>query len=414
MKAAVNRELLQVITSKIQKEGKITFARFMEHALYHPTEGYYTSGEPLKAHQDFYTSPGSHPVFGALIALQLEQMWHHLGMRHPFWVVEQGAGSGLLGRGVMSFLEGYSPEFYQAATYVSVDRTHPSPANDKSDTCHWVQSSTLPFSNLTGCILCNELLDSFPVHRVVTKESKLQEIYVALEGDKLVEVTGEPSTPRLIQRLEEEGVLLQEGQQAEINLDIDPWLKEASSALSTGFLLNVDYGDLAPALYAPHRRLGTLLGYYRHTESYDPFAHLGFQDLTAHVDFTAVINAGRKYHFKEAGFISQRDFLVNLGIRSFIVALSELDMPQPVADANRFAMMELINPEGLGKFKVLALSKGVPEVRLDGLYYDNPTRERLEGKKSLKPLLLGPEHIALLEGKYPHLAWDWQKMWDNR
>ena len=190
--------LESLIAEEARLNGPITFARFMELALYHPTLGYYSSGpDPIGAEGDFYTSPGAHPAFGALLAIQLSDMWDKLGNPSPFYAVELGAGTGLLAADILEFAPHLSPAFSDALNYVTIDRR----AVHTVFNAHPVISDALPARNITGCILSNEYFDALPVHRVIMRDGLLREIYVGLEGNTLVELIAEPSTPLLQQKI---------------------------------------------------------------------------------------------------------------------------------------------------------------------------------------------------------------------
>ena len=289
------------IKRRIQRRSRITFAEFMEAALFWPQGGYYLGRSPIGASGDYYTSPSVHPAFGALLAVQLLQMWDLLGRPQPFTVVEMGAGNGLLARDILNYSSNLMPEFRRSLRYVCLDlravaglETASAPAQNAlkvsriaaavptadvgadSPTGRRGLRYGIPLSGVRGCILSNELLDAFPVHQVKVRRGRLQEVYVALQDGQLVETLGEPSCPELLSRLESVGVELAEGQVAEINLGIDRWAGEVASVLDSGFVLTVDYGKTATQLYSAEKRLdGTLTTYYRHTQTDDPFRHVG-------------------------------------------------------------------------------------------------------------------------------------------
>jgi len=396
-----------MIIEALRREGRIAFARFMEMALFAPNMGYYTRPRDAMETSDYYTSPGAHPLFGALVALQLEQVWRLSGEARPFWAIELGAGSGLLSRYIQNFAPNLSEAFRKALSFVVVDVHQNRSQLSRLDDLQWSWSNSVPFQKVKGCLVCNELLDCFPVHRVAMMQGKLREVYVAFRSGKFAEELDEPSTPLIEERLEEEGVLLDEGQYAEVNLLIRPWIESAWTALDCGVVLIFDYGDLASEMYLPRRRQGTITAYYRHVQSDDLYTRIGRQDMTSHVNFSAVISAAKQCGFHIAGFASQREFLLNLGFSSFLRDLSGLGLSQNLYDANRMGMMDLVKPDGLGSFKVLALSKGMPEAALHGFTRPNS----LNLAQNTHTPLLTEEHFSLLKAKYPHLAWDWETLW---
>ena len=406
----------EAVLQEIQAQGKITFARFMEMALFSPGEGYYTSANRPSPRTDYFTSPEAHPVFGALLALQLEQLWELLGRPHPFTVVEVGAGSGLLARDVVAACAGLTPAFFEALQYVVVERR----GGRLLPSAHAlgvqrVTAASLPVRDVVGCVLSNELLDAFPVHRFVVHQGRLQELYVTSDGqDALVEVPGEPSTPLLEERLQGLGIHLTEGFIGEINLSLGWWMEEVTQGLERGFVITIDYGHPAPLLYSQERSQGTLRCYYRHTLRSNPYLHVGEQDMTSHVDFSTVMAEGERRGVTTLGLTTQGAFLFSLGLGAFLRALTAADLPQHHRSADQMAMRHLARPEGLGGLGVLIQGKGIGHPPLYGLAPDNPLRHRLESAfRTLKPPLLTQDHIPLLEGAYPHLAGEvpWQEMW---
>jgi SAM-dependent MidA family methyltransferase len=226
---------------------------------------------------------------------------------------------------------------------------------------------------MIGVVIANELLDAFPVHRVVVRNGRLREIHVRRDarGTGFADDEREPSTPLLGERLAAEDVRLGEGQQAEINLGIDAWLGEVVDTLERGYVLIVDYGYEATELYAAKRGAGTLLGYSAHRVVDDPYAAVGRRDLTAHVDFTAVQRAAAALGLVTLGLTSQAEFLVGVGAEELVDRVRS----DPGTDfgewlALRSALGRLLDPRATGAFRVLILGGDVPfEPPLRGLAY---------------------------------------------
>ena len=381
--------------ARIAERGRITFADFMELALYHPLGGYYARADSADASGDYYTSPTAHPAFGALTAVQLGRMWELLDRPSPFYAVEMGAGSGLLSRDVVAYADRALGPFAEALCYVTVDRARP--PKTASQAQHVVAAGA-PLRRLVGCLLSNELLDAFPVHRFEVRDGRVLEVYVAVRDGELAEAVDEPSTPRLSQHVEGLGIDLPEGFRGEVNLGIGEWMAGLAEALDRGFVLTIDYGYAREELYSPERRGGTVQGYYRHTEVADPYRRVGEQDITAHVDFNHVAAAGRSAGLVPLGIWSQAGFLRGLGLGNWIERLRREKMPEDRRYANLMGMRDLIRPEGLGGFKVLLQEKGTGLAELP----DTPGPAAAD----LPLPLLGPEHMPLMEGRYPHLARD--------
>ena len=233
----------------------------------------------------------------------------------------------------------------------------------------WLDLHDVQAGGLQGCFLANEFVDAFPVHRVVVRDGMLQEIYVTEEDGILHEVLGEPSSAEIPRYLAGMEVRLEEGQQAEVNLEASRWYDQVGKVLSRGFLLTIDYGYLAQDLYASDRRSGTLLCYSRHTCSDNPYTHIGRQDMTTHVNFTGLIRKGESLGFHVTGFVPQYRFLLSLGFLDEVERQQERGMSSDESLKQRLTMKHLILPDGgMGDtFKVLIQHKGIDHVRLTGL-----------------------------------------------
>lgn len=376
-----NRELRKILSNRIRSEGPITFADFMETVLYHPQEGYYySSRDKIGARGDYYTSPYLHPIFGHLLARQMRQIWQILDYPSPFHIVEIGAGKGLLCAHILHYCQNHFPELYEDLNYLILEKSPFFQEEQKNILQKFfeggkVQQTSLAAlaqggSPIIGCIFSNELIDSFPVHLVCQQAGEFQEIFVDYDGQNFGEVCAKPSTPLLIDYLPNYALPLAEGQRAEVNLIALNWLAEVAAILKRGFLITIDYGYEAEELYHPSRREGTLLCYYRHTTSINPYAHLGYQDITAHVNFSALIKKGEAIGLQKNGLIEQYKFLAALGLLRDLENL-EINRYQFSAVAflkQKLAMKSFLIPGGMGTiFKVLIQSKDVGEPSLRGL-----------------------------------------------
>lgn len=446
------------IRETIRRHGPIPFSRFMELSLFSPLGGYYATAEAVGARGDYYTSPTAHPLFGRLLATQIEQMWALLGRPDPFTVVEAGAGTGLLARDIVAGCVALDPRLARALRYVALDRVRPPGGDLLPAGASRLVAQGLPLRGIVGCVLSNELFDCFPVHRFQVQGGRPMEVYVGLVEDELGEVLDEPSDPEVARRVRAAtGDGLPEGYRGEVCLGLDPWAAEVAGALDRGFVISVDYGGAAEELYAPHRARGTLRCYYRHTVSGNPYVRVGRQDITAHVDFSELGHAGERHGLTTLGYGTQHDFLRNLGADSFFEALarrarrganeapgrgtgeSSLDarvpggratrpehdqggQPPPAPErrrmtqgeyqANRMAMAGLLDPQGLGGFRVLIQGKGIGEPTLWGFDPDNSHRHSLaERLDALEAPVRSETHTPLMEGRYPHAAfeadWGW-------
>ena len=396
------------IRRRIGACGPITFAEFMEVALYHRSGGYYTSGERVGAAGDFYTSPSVHPAFGSLLAVQLFQMWELLERPDPFTVTEPGAGNGLLCRDIVTAAALLPSGFRHSLRYVCLDRRATAGYERGLSGVSRVASSELPLRGIVGCVLSNELLDAMPVHQVTMEQGSLREVYVTLDGDEFAAQTGGLSTPLLAHRLAGLGVELSEGQTAEVNLALESWTQEAASSLKHGFVLTIDYGRVAEELYSPGERFrGTLTTFHRHLQTDRPLERIGQQDMSAQVDFTTLAKTSARAGLNLLGYTGQAAFLHNLGLR-------QLERRPPIgaprqAQASRVGMRELAKPSGLGDFKVMVQGKNVGKPELWGF---SPSEQARDMAAQIPPPIPTPDHLDLLAGRYPAAEVEFEMSWD--
>lgn len=396
-------EIESIIREEIRRAGPLTFARYIELALYHPTLGYYAGGgsgrEPVGWAGDFFTSGDVSPLWGWAIARQLHQMWQLMGRPERFDVIEPGAGRGLLAVSIWRYAVALDADWATALRYTLLDRAPadsplraarqrrladelariPAPA----DGVRWLSDLAEVTGGreraITGCVVSNELVDALPVHVVEAREGALAEVYVAIaeDGERLVERLGAPSSLRVAEYFDRYGVPWRgypDGWRAEVCLAAEDWMGEVAGALGRGFVLTIDYGDTARRLYTPDRRRGTLMSYARHQLSERPLAAPGAQDITAHVNFTALARAGRAGGLRVAGLTTQAALLTALGVREEAESLSARLFPHADSErhtdrgqaeylrraALRNAIATLLNPHGLGGFRALILQRGVP------------------------------------------------------
>jgi SAM-dependent MidA family methyltransferase len=389
--------LEQLIRNEIARGGPMTFARFMALALYHPRYGYYAGGgedrEPVGWMGDYFTSGDVSPLWGWCLARQAHELWQRLGQPERFYVVEPGAGRGLLARDVWSYALADAPEWAKALRYVLVERAHDAPLAGKraarlraaldtigapAEGVAWLGTlvEAVP-AGAACCCFANELADALPTHVVEAQSGQLREIYIAADDARLVERAGPLSQPALATYLDEYRVpwrTFPDGWRAECCLEAREWMREVAKTVQRGCAVVIDYGDRARALYTRDRRRGTLMAYARHQLGEQPLAHPGQQDLTAHVNFSALIESGRAGGLRLAGLATQRDLLRRLGIER--EAEGRAARLYPFADTERYtdrgqrdhlrrtalrnAVATLLRPEGLGGFRVLVMQRGVP------------------------------------------------------
>lgn len=374
--------LREAIISRIisSPQQRITFAEYMDMALYHPESGYYSSNKVKIGFKggDFFTSSHLGSDFGELLAVQFHQMWEILGQPGIFSLVEMGAGQGILALQILSYIQSHHWDFWAALQYIIVEK---SPALKQEQqqrlsefSVAWCNLEDIPPNSITGCFFANELVDALPVHQFILEGGKLREIYVTthLPSAPFVEVIGEASTPKLAEYFQLVGIDLSpyaDGYRSEVNLAALDWLSQVARSLQRGYVLTIDYGYTATRYYNTRRLQGTLQCYYQHRHHNNPYINVGEQDITAHVDFTALEQWGQRCGLNLVGFTRQGLFLMSLGLSTRLASRPE----QPISQVlqRREALHQLIEPTGLGGFGVLIQSKGLKEteakVSLQGL-----------------------------------------------
>ncbi len=359
------KALSRKIEGRISSEGPITFREFMNMALYEPGLGYYMRpGTEIGKAGDFYTSPHLHPVFGQMVAKQVEEMWALLG-KGPFTVIEQGPGKGYLAKDVLDYLEAGNGELYGLLSYHMIELN---PALEEfqrgllgerhQKKVSWGKALQGKMAE-KGVLLANELLDAFPVHLVRVRGGALMEIRVGYAPEKgFYEVLAPPSVPEIEKYISEFAPgekILPEGYRTEVNLDVRGWLREVKAAFSGAlFLLVIDYGYPAWDYYGPERDRGTLMCYRGHRASENPYRDPGGADITAHVNFSALARWGLDSGFRCAGFCPQGTYLVSLGLEDVLGAMGQADI---------LKIKGLLLPGTMGQtHKVMALYNGPGEL----------------------------------------------------
>jgi SAM-dependent MidA family methyltransferase len=343
--------------------GLLPFDRFMELALYAPGLGYYAAGSAkLGAAGDFTTAPEVSPLFGRCLAAQCREVLADLPGGD---ILEFGAGSGALAAELLEALarEGPLPGRYlilepspdlQARQAHLIGERIPWAAGR----VHWL--SRLP-EGFRGVVLANEVLDAMPVHRFrIDDDGTPLEVLVRPAADGWEEVADRPRAPGLTQavrHLQSQGLATEPGYRSEINLRLGPWLAALAAALDQGLILLIDYGYPRADYYRAERRGGTLMCHARHRAHADPYRDLGLQDITAHVDFTAVAAQGAAAGLALAGYTTQALFLIGCGL--------DLELARTAADPTvamdlALGARTLVLPSAMGeRFQVIGLQKGM-------------------------------------------------------
>jgi SAM-dependent MidA family methyltransferase len=362
-----------LLAERIRRFGPITFAEYMRECLYHPVHGYYSRGES-KRFADYYTSVDVHPIFGRLLARQFAEMWQQLDRPAEFLLVEAGAGVGRLAGHILEFAQPKLPEFYRSLRYIAVERSPSRSDQLAARLSRFVQegkcspSIEIPARIPAGCVFSNELLDALPIHRVLQQEDSLSEMFVTWDGTRFSELPMPLSTCAISEYFAAQHISLRDGQHAEAGLEACDWITEIARRLDRGFVLTVDYGHEAADLFDSHHMAGTVFAYANHRANEDFYAAPGEQDLTAHVNFSALRLWGQRHDLETLGLVTQTAFLLALGKGNDFADLYDEGMDETARLRARLQLKTLIFPEGMGeRFQVLVQQKGIPSVSLTGL-----------------------------------------------
>lgn len=357
---AHSAELCELIRHDISAQGGwIPFSRFMELALYAPGLGYYTAGaHKFGAAGDFITAPELSPLFGRTLARQLVEVMHASSPH----ILELGAGSGELALDILGELEKLDalPESYSILE-VSADLRERQQTLLHARVPHltgrirWLDA--LP-ENISGAIIGNEVLDALPVDLIYWSEGSILERGVASDADRFMwqdKVSGNEALLDIAKNIR-----VPDGYLSEVSLDARRLVATLCQRMDKGALLFIDYGFGAREYYHPQRSGGTLMCHYRHHAHGDPFYLPGLQDITVHVDFTAVAEAAIDHGAHFLGYTSQAHFLLNNGVMDFLKEISPEDVK---AYAPLSAQLQkLTSPAEMGElFKVIALGKGMDQ-----------------------------------------------------
>jgi SAM-dependent MidA family methyltransferase len=366
-------ELVDMIRAEIERDGRVTFARFMDLALAHPRYGYYLSEEARAGFAgDFLTGPETHRIFGNTLARQIAECWDRLGQPAAFTVREEGAGSGTLARDILDGLREERPDVLNALRYELSDVNSVRVADGiqrLQAAGYAVSVATSTDAPITGVLLANELLDAFPVHRLIVRDGDIRELYVTWRDGWFADEEGPLADHRLALPLAQ--LELSDGQRLEVSPAAWHWSATIGDRLERGYAILIDYGYPATQLYSPTDRYeGTLRTYSRHLVGDDPYRRVGKQDLTAHVDFTAVSRAAEEGGCSVLGLTSQAYFFAGLGIEELLLRLQITSSDLPDYLNARQTIMHLLDPRSLGRFHVLVLGNGVDaEPPLRGLSF---------------------------------------------
>lgn len=371
--------LPDLLRAEIARRGPIPFRDFMARALYDPEHGYYTSGRAAIGRKgDFFTNVSVGALFGQLLARQFEEVWVRLDRPERFTIVEQGAFRGDFAADVLAHLRQDAPELHSRLEYVIIE---PSPRSRRAqaeslehftELVRWIASAN-DLAPFVGVHFSNELIDAFPIHRVIWAGSEWHEQYVGYENEHFVWVEGSLSRPELAPHLARLPTV-PVGYRTEINLEALTWIETLAARLARGLVLAIDYGFPREEYFRADRTDGTLSAYAAHRREPDPLARPGEIDLTAHAEFTSLAERAETSGLEVAGFTDQHHFIVGLSQLHFHDA-----EPNPAGQKELRALQTLMHPALMGRsFKALALAKRMGEpARLSGFQFGSDPRTAL-------------------------------------
>lgn len=362
----------------------MTFARFMEMTLYDKDHGYYMT-QAVEQDQslrdrigwkgDFYTAPELSPILAKTLVQQVLEIDAQLGHPPTFTFVEMGGGNGTFAADFLQQCLIVAPDFLNRLCYSLVERSpylqsvqqsriREGIGNRSEGQLTWVSSvDQLDLDSVTGVMFSNELVDAFPVHRVRFDSQDLQEVFVDYQGGQFVQQFGPLSSPKLGEYVEQHGVVFNEGQVSELHLAAARWMFHVARVLRRGIVITIDYGHTNSDYYAADRKDGTLVCYHQHAVSTNPYARVGEQDMTAHVNFSALAKAGKESDLMPLGFTTLANWLMGLGVEVMV------ENQDPESQEVQ-VLSQLLRPHGMGTtFKVFVQQKGMEATSLQGLRY---------------------------------------------
>ncbi len=371
--AETSAALASAIRAEIEAGGPITFAHFMERALYDPAFGYYVSAvdRPTRS-GDFLTAPELHPIFGHTMARQIDEMWRLMGRPDPFIVREYGAGSGALFLAILDGLLRLDSPLAMAIRYDPIDFARQRALIERrlAEAGRAAQLLRVADDHAlhAGIVIANEYLDALPVHRVIKLRGELREVYVAWRNERFTEVAGSVSDERVARWFADSGVHLAEGQRAEANLAMLVWIDDLARDVERGFVLTVDYGAGAAQLYGPDHPTGTIRAFAGQRVSSDVLGEPGSRDITASVDFDALERHARACGFDIVGRRRTNEFLLGAGLDDdYERARAAAENSWDESLLLRATISRLLDSNSLGGYQVSVLAKNVPaDAQLSG------------------------------------------------
>jgi len=354
------------LRKRISREGPLTFCEWMKAALYDPSEGYYCRSDRVRwgREGDYRTSPERSSLFAATFARYFDKLHEHLGRPSTWTILEAGAGEGHFAAGLLRTLQKFFPEVYAATSYV-IDEVSPQSCQRARERLQ-LFADRIHFRNLDqveidhGVVFSNELLDAFPIHRMILRDGEFKEFHVTVGEDGSFQWLVATPSAALLERLktyfDEVGMRPVEGRVVEVGLEIEEWLRRVAARIRAGYVVTVDYGANTEDLDS--RNDGTLRGFQRHQFVDDLLAQPGEQDLTTTINWDFVKSAGATVGLGVVELSRLDQFLLKNG---FIEQL-EVESSQAEDEAERLRLTttarEMILPSGMAaSFQVLVQKK---------------------------------------------------------
>ena len=345
----------EALRQLIKDNGPISFERFMDHVLY-SEHGFYSVEGRIGGSGDFFTSPSLHPIFGSFLAIQIYAMWKALQCPNPFALIEFGSGNGLLSKSVIDTIGSLDDKFASCCEYFAIDKFH---FGETQHLKKFLAGRDVAITKSKGVIFSNELIDAFPVRLIEVSKGQILEVFLKhTPTNTLTEVLKPPQKP-LPDHICEKNLSDLEGYRGPVNVRLSEWYDQLNSILASGFLITIDYGFNQNEYYSMENSKKLIQTYYKHVQGSSPYQRLGRQDITAHADFTALETVGNKSGFSKVIQTTQREWLFDLGFDKWIQ--SQAIKGQMARSMENF-INNLVDPNGLGKFKVLMQQKGLNSI----------------------------------------------------
>lgn len=354
-----SQSLLRHIQDKFAPRQTITFEEWMNEALYHPLGGYYTGGlaklsgdnQATVLQGDFTTAPELTPWYGRTLATQISQILEASASKN---ILEFGAGSGKLALSILEQLADPSIHYFILELSSDLKQRQQETLGNYAQQVTWL--TELP-THFTGCMLANEVLDAMPVKLVEwNHEGHLEEVYVSWENGEL-HYLNKPASAELVQLMQTR-LPAYPCYRTEVNLQAEAWIRSLGASLACGGILLIDYGFPRSEYYHPQRHRGTLMCHLQHHAHDEPLLYPGLQDITAHVDFTAIADAAIDSNLEVLGYTSQARFLMNCGLLNLLNQLNPNDVQHYARQVG--PVQKLLSEAEMGElFKVMLLGKNL-------------------------------------------------------